>query len=62
MANYNHTYRVILSISKEANKKAHSLQPSKIIMVEAANQGEAEMNATAMYPLYEVHSCTLDHV
>jgi hypothetical protein len=47
-------------LTEEANKQAHCLAPSKIVMVEAQFQQDAEMQAQAMNPKYKVNTCTID--
>jgi len=59
MVNFNHQWRVVMVLTEEANKQAHSLLPSKTITVEAPGQQDAEMQATAMNPKYKVNSCTI---
>ena len=60
MVNFNHTWRVNMVLTEEARSQPHCLSPCKVVMVEALMQQDAEMQAEAMNPKYQVNTCTID--
>ena len=55
-----HQWRVVLVLTEETKKQSHCLAPSKIVLIESQFQQDAEMQATAMNPKYQVNSCTIN--